>query len=416
MAVAADVQAISRRVHEAARRASELGTESAFDVGARATRLAAAGHDVLRLEIGQPDWGAPDSAIAAAIEALRAGETGYTAPAGLPALRAAIAGRSAGDGAPLDPSRIFVLPGGKPGLFFAAQLLLEAGDEALVPDPGFPIYPSIVRFAGATPVPYALQTGNAFRLDVEALEASITDRTRVIFLNSPHNPTGATLSRRTLERVAELALAFGFTIVADEVYRDLQFDGRRTTIAGFPELSDRVILVDSLSKRFGMTGWRLGWAVVPQRLTESFERLIINNVSCVPPFIQRGGIAALAEPAAALHARVRVLRAKRDALVSGLDAVDGVRCSSPAGGLYAFPDVTGLVDRVASGRNGNRHLATEHIASLLLERHGVATLAGTGFGAAGANHLRVSFAAPFPQLHEAVTRVRAFAAGLESHG
>lgn len=417
MAVAADVQAITRRVHEAARRAVELGTEAAFDAGARAARLAASGAEVVRLEIGQPDWYAPDGAVEAALHALRRGEAGYAAPAGLPALRAAIAARSAGDGTPLDPSRIFVLPGAKPGLFFAAQLLLEPGDEALVPDPGFPIYPSVVRFAGATPVSYELQSRNAFGLDVEQLESSITDRTRVVFLNSPHNPTGSTVSRRTLERVAELALEFGFTIVADEVYRDLQFDGRRATIAAFPEITDRVILVDSLSKRFGMTGWRLGWAVVPQRLTESFERLTINSVSCVPPFIQRAGIAALAEPPAALQARVRLLREKRDALVAGLDAIDGVRCLPPSGGLYAFPDVTGLVDRLASGRIGTgRHLATEQIASMLLERHGVATLSGTAFGAAGVNHLRVSYAASFPLLHEAVSRVRAFAAGLESHG
>jgi aspartate/methionine/tyrosine aminotransferase len=421
VAVTLEVPTNVKVAHRPAQHAFELGTESAFAVGARASRLAAAGRDVVRLEIGQPDWRAPDAAVEAAITALRDGETAYAPPAGLPALRAAISARSAERGYPIDPGRVFVLPGGKPGLFFAAQLLLEPGDEALIPDPGFPIYPSVVRFTGATPVPYSLRAGNDFVVDPDRIEQSITDRTRLLFLNAPHNPTGTVIPRAVLERLARLSLDYGFTIVADEVYQDLQFDGRATTIAAFPEIADRAILVDSLSKRFGMTGWRLGWAVVPDRLAEAFERLTINTVSCVPPFVQRAGIAALAEPANALAARVRLLREKRDTLVTALNTIDGVHCALPAGGLYVFPSIGGLIDRRGAGsdRNGDAawlSIGTERIASRLLEEHALAALPGTGFGAGGEGHLRLSFATSFPQLEAAVARLRAFASELESHG
>jgi aspartate/methionine/tyrosine aminotransferase len=402
-----------------AERAGVLATEAAFGVGARATELAASGADVVRLEIGQPDWGAPDVAIEAAVRALRDGDAGYAPPSGLPALRAAIAARSAERGVPLDPSRIQVLPGAKPGLYFAAQLLLEPGDEALVPDPGFPIYPSVVRAAGALPVSYPPGDETDFALDPDCIEAALTERTRVVFINAPHNPTGAIIRRTALERLAELALSHGFTIVSDEVYQDLHFEGRQTSLGAFREIADRTILVDSLSKRFGMTGWRLGWAVVPEHLVEAFERLTINTVSCVPPFIQRGGIAALNEPVAALEERVRQLRAKRDFLVSGLRTIDGVQCASPPAGFYAFPSITGLADRIVSrdaAPAAQRFAATEIIATRLLEEHAVATLPGTGFGAGGTGYLRLSFATSHTHLEAAVARLRAFAAGLESHG
>jgi len=375
-----------------------LSGEGAFEVLAAARRLEDAGHQVVHLEIGEPDGATPPHVIEAAVRALHDGHTRYVNPAGLPALRDSIAASLTWRGVRAQAENVVVVPGAKPMLFYALLAVVEAGDEVLVPDPGFPIYPSVVRFAGAVPVRYPLDALGA--VDVERIAALIGPRTRALVVNLPGNPTGGVATTDALEAIAELALRHDLIVISDEVYGRIRYDrgGRADSIAALPGMLERTIIVDSFSKSYAMTGWRLGFGVLPAALVERVTTLVVNGTSCTPPFVQLAGLAALAGPQDAVTAAVARLERRRDWLVDGLNGLPGVRCTRPAGAFYVFPDV-----RLVEERAG---LSTRELAALLLEEHGVAVLPGTDFGPGGAGHLRLSFSVTPANLDLALERMR----------
>ena len=374
-----------------------LGTESAFEVLARAQRLAAEGHDVINLGIGQPDFRTPEHIVEAGARALRDGHHGYTPANGLPALREAVAADlHRRHGAQVDPDCVVVVPGGKPTMFFAVLMLGEPGAEILYPNPGFPIYESVIRYSGATPVPIALREEDGFAFDAEAVLAQITPRTRLVILNSPANPTGGVTPRAQLDRlVAGLADHPEVAVLSDEIYSQMLYGGREhASLLDYPEIRDRLIVLDGWSKTYAMTGWRLGYAVWPPALVEHAVRLCVNDHSCVNAAAQHAGLAALTGPQDAVAAMVAAFDRRRRVVVEALDDLPGVRCADPAGAFYAFPNIegTGMGAREAQDR-------------LLAEAH-VATVAGTAFGTGGEGFLRVSYAASVESIEEAVARIR----------
>ncbi len=355
-------------------------------------RLENDGRHVVHLEIGEPDRATPPHVVEAGVRALHDGHTRYVDPAGLPALRDAIATSLAWRGVRGSAAEnVVVVPGAKPMIFYALLAVLEPGDEVLVPDPGFPIYPSVVRFAGAVPVSYP-------GLDVARLAALITPRTRTLVLNLPANPTGVVATPDALRAIAALAQRHDLTVVSDEVYGRIRYDRRADSIAAVPGMLDRTIIVDSFSKTYAMTGWRLGFGVVPATLVERVTKLVVNGTSCTPPFVQLAGLAALTGSQECVAAAVGHYERRRDWLVDALNGLPGIRCSPPRGAFYAFPDV-----RKVEERSG---LSTERLAARLLEVHGVAVLPGTAFGPGGAGHLRLSFATSDDDLEVALGRMR----------
>jgi aspartate/methionine/tyrosine aminotransferase len=390
------------------KRVEALGTETAFAVAAAAARVAASGggRDVVLLHIGEPGIPTPPHIVDAGLRALRDGITGYVSPSGIPALREAIADAVRARAVPCTPDNVVVTSGAKPLLLYTLLALVNEGDEVLVPDPGFPIYESVARLAGARPVAYPVELESDHGLRASDLAARITPRTRMLVLNAPHNPSGSLIASRELDAIAALVLEHDLTVLSDEVYGRLVFSGAHESIATRPGLAARTVLVDSFSKTYAMTGWRLGFGVMPARLAEHVATLVINNTSCTPPFVQHAGIAALTGSQQCVVDLVARLRVTRDALVCGLAAIDGIDIAEPAAAFYAFPDVTGLLE--ASG------LTIDEFATDLLERYGVAVLAGTGFGAGGANRLRVSYATTPERIATALDRVRACAAHVAS--
>lgn len=380
-----------------AERMHRLGTESAFEVLARARALEAQGRSIIHLEIGEPDFATPAHIVEAAVEALRAGDTHYTPSAGLPELRAAIAEEvSRTRGIPVEPEQVVVTPGGKPILFFTILALAEDGGEVIYPDPGFPIYESVIRFAGAQPVPLPLREEFDFAFDPEELQRVITPRTRLVILNSPQNPTGSVIGRKALEALATLAQEYDFLILSDEIYRCIVYEGEATSIASLPGMAERTVILDGFSKTYAMTGWRLGYGIAPHWLAEHLVRLAVNCHSCVPGFTQRAGIAALRGSQEPVRAMVAEFRRRRDAVVAGLNRLPGVHCKTPNGAFYAFPNISG------TGRSA------EELARELLERAGVAVLPGTAFGRFGAGYLRLSFANSLENLEQAIERMRRY--------
>ncbi len=385
-------QAFTLRLAE---RMSRLGTESAFEVLVRARALEAQGKSVIHLEIGEPDFDTPPHIVEAAVEALRAGHTHYTPAAGLPELREAIAREiSRTRGIEVGPERVVVTPGGKPIMFFTILALAGEGDEVIYPDPGFPIYESVIRFAGARPVPLRLREEHGFAFDPDELRSLVSARTRLVIVNSPHNPTGAVIGREALAELARLAQERDFLVLSDEIYSRILYEGEFVSVASFPGMLDRTIILDGFSKTYAMTGWRLGFGVMPPALAEHVTRLAVNCHSCVAGFVQLAGIAALTGPQDAVAHMVAEFRRRRDAIVNGLNSLPGVRCLRPAGAFYVFPNVTGL------GRDA------QAIARDLLEHAGVAVLAGPGFGRGGEGYLRFSYANSLENILEAVERLR----------
>ena len=380
-----------------AARMGSIGTETAFEVSARARALEAQGRSIIHLQIGEPDFDTPDHVREAAKRALDAGETHYAPFAGIPALREAIAEDAAArKGFPVDPAQVFVTVGGKGVMVYAVLALVDPGDEVIVPDPGYPIYESLTRFVGATPVPIPIRQEHDFRLDVDELASLITPRTRVLVMNSPANPTGGVLTRDDIERIAELALRNDLVVLADEIYGRILYDGaEHVSIASLPGMAERTVVLDGFSKTFAMTGWRLGYAIVPAPLAPAYGTLIINTISCVPTFAQVGAVEALRGPQDAIDAMVTEFRARRDLVVDGLNAIPGVRCQRPHGAFYVFPDVAG------TGLSG------AELAHRLLYDAGVCVLAGTAFGGVGVDHLRISYANSRDNLAEALRRMRA---------
>jgi aspartate aminotransferase len=378
-----------------AERMRRLGTESAFEVLARARALEAEGRRVVHLEIGEPDFDTAPHVVAAAGEALAAGYTHYGPSAGLPQAREAIARYVARTrGIDVDPEAVVVTPGAKPVLFFTILATVDEGDEVLLPDPGFPIYESVVRYVGATPVPLPLSQGRDFRFDPDDLRRRVNDRTRLIILNSPHNPTGGVLTPSDLAAVAEVAVARDLWVLSDEIYSRLLYEGEHHSVAALPGMAERTVLLDGFSKTYAMTGWRLGYGVAPPSLVPALTRLQTNVTSCTAGFVQLAGVAALEGPQDGVEAMRAEFRRRRDLIVGALNEIPGVRCLSPGGAFYAFPrvEVPGLTSKA--------------VADSLLEVEGVAVLAGTAFGPQGEGFLRLSFANSQEELREGVARIR----------
>ena len=380
---------------------TRLGTEGAFAVLARARELERRGHDVIHLEIGEPDFETPGHVAEAGIAAIRAGHTHYCQTAGLPELREAAAAHLAKTrGITVPPESVLVANGAKPFLFFTVLATCGPGDEVIYPDPGFPIYESAVRFAGATPVPLPLHEERGFSVDPAELDALLTERTRLVILNSPQNPTGGIVPAADLEAAARAVARTPAWVLSDEVYSRITYDAPAPSIASLPGMAERTILLDGFSKTYAMTGWRLGYAAVPEPLADPLARLIVNSTSCVPPFVQLAGVAALAGPQDAVDAMVREFRTRRDVLVPALNGIPGVSCIEPQGAFYAFPNVGALP------------LSADDFADRLLDEAGVALLSGSAFGRHAAGHVRISYAASLDSLERAVERIARFVAAL----
>jgi aspartate/methionine/tyrosine aminotransferase len=378
-----------------------IGTETAFEAAARARALEATGRSVFHLEIGEPDFDTPPNVREAAKRALDDGWTHYGPPLGLPVLREAIAAdASARKGFTASPDRVVVTPGAKPIMFYAIESLVEPGVEVIFPDPGFPIYESMTRFCGGTPVRLPIRQELDFRIDLDELERLITPRTRLLILNSPANPTGGVFTRADVERIAELVLDHDMVVLADEIYGRIVYEGEHVSLASLPGLVDRTIVLDGFSKTYAMTGWRLGYAIVPEPLLAPFSRLIINSVSCTSSFSQLAAVEALTGPQDTVEAMVGEFRARRSLIVDGLNAIPGISCRLPAGAFYAFPDIS------ATGLGGSV------FADRLLDETGVCVLAGTAFGQVGGSHIRISYANSRENLAEALQRIRGFVEGL----
>lgn len=387
-----------------AARLDVISGEGALDVLLRARELERAGRDVVHLEIGEPNFATPEHIVRAGIAALERGETHYGPPAGIPELRDAIATNAATRNIRIAPDQVVVTPGAKPAVFYAILSLVNPGDEVLVPDPGFPIYPSATRFAGGVPVGYALDPHDRYAIDVDALAERITPRTRVLIVNAPHNPTGGSIDQPTIDRIADLAERHDLAVISDEIYARLTYDEHGApaapapSLAAHPSIAPRAILVDGFSKTYAMTGWRLGYLALPPSLVARVTTLAINGHTCTPEFTQRAGIAALTGPTEPIRRMHAELAERRRVLVDGLAAMPGVRCAPPPGAFYAFADFSELL--------APHGMTATELAARMLQEHGVAALAGTAFGAGGEGHLRMSFATAREEIERALPRIR----------
>ncbi|HTB10134.1 MAG TPA: pyridoxal phosphate-dependent aminotransferase [Bryobacteraceae bacterium] len=377
-----------------ARRMSRIGTESAFEVLRRARALEAQGRNIIHLEIGEPDFPTPKHIVEAGKAALDQGFTHYGPTQGLPEVRAAIAAYvSRTREIEVSPDRVCVVPGGKPMMFFPMMAVLEEGDEAIYPNPGFPIYESMIRFCGALPIPYsALHSGPL----IDHILPKITSNTRLIVLNSPQNPTGGVIPAAGIRALADALRDRDILILSDEIYSRIWFGEKPLSIASMPGMLDQTILLDGFSKTYAMTGWRLGYGVLPEWLVEPVNLLIVNSTSCTASFTQRAGIAALEGPQDDVVKMVAEFRRRRDAFCAGLNTLPGFRCPIPEGAFYAFPNIEG------TGRS------SKELADALLNEAGVACLSGAAFGEYGEGYLRFSIANSFENLMDAVERIRAF--------
>jgi aspartate/methionine/tyrosine aminotransferase len=361
-----------------------LGTETAFSVLAKAKALEAQGRDIIHLEIGEPDFDTPSRIVEAGCRALREGHTHYTPTAGIPELRAAIAADVARSRRiEVDPAQVVVTPGGKPIMFFVILALVDEGDEVLLPSPAFPIYESMVNFVGGRPVFVPLRQENEFRFDLDEFRSGLSERTRLVILNSPANPTGGVLTPEDIAGLAEILRGRSDVFVlSDEIYSRLLYEGPFASIASEPQMGPdgRTIILDGFSKTYAMTGWRLGYGVMPEPLAEEVTKLQVNSNSCTNAATQYAGLEALAGPQESVEIMLSEFRARRDLIVAGLGALPGVECLAPQGAFYAFPRVVGTGHPVGE------------LADLLLGEAGVACLAGTAFGRYGEGHLRFSYA------------------------
>lgn len=369
---------------ELARRMERLGTETAFSVLAKAKALEAQGQEIIHLEIGEPDFDTPPNIVEAGCRALREGHTHYTPTAGIPELRAAIATDVAQSRRlEVDPAQVVVTPGGKPIMFFAILALVEEGDEVLVPNPSFPIYESMVNFVGGRPVFVPLRQDNEFRFDLDELRAGLSERTKLVILNSPANPTGGVLTPGDIAGLADILREHpDVFVLSDEIYSRMLYESPFASIASEPDLGPdgRTIILDGFSKTYAMTGWRLGYGVMPVPLAEQITKLQVNSNSCTNAATQHAGLEALAGPQDGVDRMLAEFRARRDLIVAGLNELPGVECIIPRGTFYAFPRIT------------DTGYTADALADLLLEEAGVACLAGTAFGQYGEGHLRLSYA------------------------
>jgi len=378
---------------------SRLGTESAFEVLARARALEAQGKKIIHLEIGEPDFDTPKYIRDAAVKALQEGWTHYGPSPGLPEFRKVIAEIwKAERGIPCDWENVVVTPGGKPIMFYLMLALLEPGDDVLLPNPAFPIYESVVDFIGARAVYLPLLEANEFDLDLRDFESKLSERTKLVILNTPQNPTGGVLKPETIEGIAALARKHDFMILSDEIYGRVLYEGKHLSIASLPGMADRTVVLDGFSKTYAMTGWRLGFGIMRKDLAVQLGRMQTNAVSCTASFTQRAGMAALTGPQDDALAMVEEFRRRRDVIVAGLNALPGISCLKPHGAFYVFPNIT---------KTG---LKSSELERLLMEQAGVACLAGTAFGTYGEGYLRFSYANSLENIKTALQNISDFLA------
>jgi aspartate/methionine/tyrosine aminotransferase len=378
-----------------AERMSRIGVESAFDVLVRARALEAQGRSVIHLEIGEPDFPTPAHIVEAAKRALDEGWTHYGPTQGQLDLREAIAAHvSRTRGIRVGPQHVSVVPGGKPIIFFPMLALLEPGDEVIYPNPGFPIYESMIRFLGAKPVAMPLEESRGFSFDLDLFRDRLTDRTKMVILNSPQNPTGGVIPRNDLKALADMLRDRDVVILSDEIYSQIYYGEPPASITEFPGMLEKTIILDGFSKTYAMTGWRMGYGVMPEWIVDAVTKLMVNSNSCTASFTQRAGLAAITGPQDAVHSMVAEFRRRRDALCAGLNRIPGFRCALPGGAFYAFANVreTGI--------------DSKELADFLLTEAGVAGLDGGAFGQYGKGYLRFSYANSLPNLMEAVDRIQ----------
>lgn len=376
-------------------RMAVLGTETAFEVLARAKALERQGKNIIHLEIGEPDFDTPQNIKEAAVKALYSGYTHYVPAAGIPELREAIAKYiSKTRNIPVDPEEVVVTPGAKPIMFFAILACVNPGEEVLYPNPGFPIYESMINFVGAKPVPIPLKEENDFRLDHEYVKKKITKRTKMIILNSPENPTGGVLTREDLKVIADcIANRDDVIVLSDEIYSRIIYEGTHESIASLPGMKEKTIILDGFSKTYAMTGWRLGYGVMRKDLAEKITQLMVNSNSCTCAFVQMAGIEALKGPQDSVDCMVTEFRKRREVIVEGLNRIKGITCKKPKGAFYVFPNITGTGMR------------SKELSDFLLNEAGVAVLPGTSFGKYGEGYLRISFANSIENIKEALKRI-----------
>ena len=372
-----------------------LGTETAFEVFARARALEATGREIIHLEIGEPDFDTPANVVAKGVSALQAGSTHYSPAAGIPELRAAVAEYVARTrNIPVGPEHVVVTPGGKPIMFFVMLALLEEGDSVAYPNPGFPIYESMVDFLGARRIPVGYELiGDEFVFNTEQLLSGIDETTRLIILNSPSNPTGSVLSLTDLQRIADAAQQVDAVILSDEIYSRILYEGAHHSIASLPDMRERTVILDGFSKTYAMTGWRLGYGVMPENLAEAVTRLMVNSDSCTATFTQIAGVEALTGDQTSPDEMIEEFRRRRDLIVHGLAAIAGLKCATPRGAFYVFPDIRGT------------GLSSRQAADVLLYEGGVAALAGTSFGANGEGFVRFSYANSYQNIEKALHNI-----------
>ena len=384
-----------------AERMYNLGTETAFEVLAKARALEAQGREIIHLEIGEPDFDTPKHIVDAGVRALQEGYTHYGPTPGLPELREAVARNSREvRGIDTDPGQVVVTPGAKPIMFYVILALAEPGAEVIYPNPGFPIYESMIRFSGATPVPMQLLEEKDYHPDLDELAGKITDRTRLIIVNSPENPCGSALSREELETIANLARGRNLYVMADEIYKDILYTGEHFSIAAFPDMAKQTVILDGFSKSYAMTGWRLGYGIMPEELVPHITRLAVNSVSCAASFSQRAAVAALDGPQDDVQAMAAEFAQRRRLITDGLRSIPGINCPEPEGAFYAFPSIkeTGLSSSVFEER--------------ALSEAGVALLSGSAFGAYGEGYVRLSYANSQENIRKALDRLGEFVVSL----
>ena len=377
-----------------ASRQDRLGTETAFLTLARARELEAQGRHIVHLEIGEPDFDTPEHIKDAAQKALDDGFTHYgPSPGEMPAREAIAAHQTERQGYDIAPDRIIVTPGGKPVMFFSILALIEEGDEVIYPNPGFPIYESMINYAGGTAVPIPLEERFDFSLDVDRLESLVTDNTKLLIVNSPNNPCGSVISDGDIERIARIAVENDLVVLSDEIYKDMYYSGSHTSITEFDGLVERTIILDGFSKSYAMTGWRLGYGVFPEFMMDAVTKLMTNSVSCTSVAIQMAGIAALQGPQDSVSEMMTEFRIRRDLVVDGMNNLPGVTCRTPGGAFYAFPNISGT------------GLDSRTFADRAMDEAGVALLSGTAFGEYGDGYIRISFANSQDNLRLAIDRL-----------
>ncbi|MEC8911925.1 MAG: pyridoxal phosphate-dependent aminotransferase [Chloroflexota bacterium] len=380
-----------------AQRMSRLGTETAFEVLAKAQKLEAQGKNIIHLEIGEPDFETPENIVSAGQQALQDGFTSYNPSQGYGDLRDIVANEiSKSRGIEASGENIVITPGGKPIMFFVIMALIERGDEVLYPNPGFPIYESMIEFCGGTAIPMQLHGDKDFNIDVEEVKKQITPNTKLMIINSPNNPCGSIIGSEELTELALLATENDIIVLSDEIYIRFLYEGNHQSIAALPGMMDRTVILDGFSKTYAMTGWRIGYGLFPKELVEPVSRLVTNSVSCTASFTQIAAAEALVGSQDRPSAMVEEFKKRRDIVVAGLNSIEGIDCATPKGAFYAFPNVEGT------------GMSSADFSNRLLEEAGVAVLAGESFGKYGAGYIRLSFANSTENLQEAISRIKQF--------